>query len=159
MIKISKIQQQVHKFADRKSLKPVLQTVYTNGKKVVATDAHKLVEITNENAESCAPFLIFADDIKSLKIPQDEFVQVKSDTGLLSGDFPEYERIFPTDTHCVEIVINGEYLAQIASCLAKLDPFERITMRVSTKETYVPIVFTAKGKDHTARALLMPCMK
>lgn len=127
------------------------------------------------------PFLVNAKQVKDLKLPNkgnnDEAlalgvfhsdkvrVEVATSEGdsrnlrPVDGEFPDYEQIFPTEEPAVKILVNGEYLAEVASMLAKMNAFGKVEIELSSNP-HKPIVLRGRNdkKTQTARAMVMPML-
>lgn len=71
------------------------------------------------------------------------------------GTFPDYEQVFPKGAPAFEVLINGEYLAEILDTLSKLNNSKQVTIKFF--EDKKPLLIEASNDDQSARALLMPC--
>lgn len=166
-MKITNLQREVAKVASKSTVRVELACVHHTGKVAVATDAFRLVEMTASKAEASAPILVNAKSLLKAKIKTNadidnrgitaDGVQYPLVTSKNVKDYPEYKKLFMAKAKgYVEVKVNGEYLAEIAEILSKLDTFKAITLRIDKDNKYAAIGFSAEGKDHTARALLMP---
>lgn len=111
------------KFTASKFAPPEIQAVSVRSDKVVATDRYKLIEI--EHPEWFKP-----------KVSNVE-------------DFPDYEQIVPSGDAAASVVLNVQYLKEVADALNKLKVTE---VTISIFEGYNPVVFEAQG----VRAFVMP---
>jgi hypothetical protein len=113
------------------------------------------------------PVLYFASDLKKLKLKKDETVDAKSikikPANIKGEEYPKVDSILYPEKckDYIEVKVNAEYLADICTVLKTLDPFNQVTLKVSTSP-HAPIVIVAQSKEkdgQTARALLMPINK
>jgi len=72
----------------------------------------------------------------------------------LAGKFPDYEQIFPTGEPVVELVINGEMLAELLEIISKLDHQSAVKFKIYGKE--LPVVVEAGNADQKGRGMIMP---
>ena len=75
----------------------------------------------------------------------------------VEGTFPAYEAIFPTGEPKIEIRLNGDYLAELLTILAKIDQNRGVVMKIYGE--LKPIVLEADNGKQKGRAMLMPVMK
>lgn len=85
-----------------------------------------------------------------------ESVQVKS-LRRIDGQYPDYERVFPKSKPKAEVLINGDFLAEVAELLAKTNKLRSI--RVKFYGENMPLVIESSGEEQTARAMVMPMRK
>lgn len=168
---LTPIQASVAKFASKSDMRPELASVHFDGVTATATDSFRMVAITNiapGGPEASEPILINAKRLTDAKIKKTsgtvEGGRLEVDgTSYFLGDspdaskYPVVERVWemgaPTK-QSIEVRLNGAMLAEIALALSKIDPFNAITLQVTPGQK--PILLTAKGSGHSARAVLMP---
>ncbi len=167
---ITKLQTLAAKFVSKSAVRPELGYVHTTGRTAQATDSFRLMEITCDIYEDEEAVLYHADDVKRIKYPKGEDGAIVNgivattgagDTALLQKDadtYPLTKQIWDRteDKEYIEMKVNGVYLAELAQALAKFDGFEKVVLKVPKDGGFEPIILTAKGQGHTARALLMP---
>jgi hypothetical protein len=162
----------VAKVASGSRIKPALACVAFYGDRTVATDSFRLIEISATGKKQKVPTLVYASDLKVLKLKKDEEIGHKKVAALgaalgseLKGeDYPDIDQILDrgNDDEYVEVRLNAGYLAEICTILKGIDPFNTITLKVPTGKPYRPIVIEAESKPkeyqikQKARALLMP---
>lgn len=156
------------KFASKSQVRPELSCVLTDGVNATATDSFRMVEITNIASAESEPVLINAKAIIAAKIKKgiatldDETIAVEGvkypiGSAPEASSYPLIERVWEQAAETkqsVEMKVNGEWLAEILTALSKLDDTGAVTIRVTPGSK--PILVTAKGNGHTARAILMP---
>ena len=183
-MRISKLQASVAQFASTSEIRPELWCIKHDGITTVATDSFRLVEIKNiaNDAPEASPAQLYpAKDIDRAKIKTTGDIDEKrnlttiykseitttnlEDKAVTADDYPKYETLFENeslaDKNVIEIVINGAYLASIALALSKLNDFGKITLRIPKGDTIGTrfIEIRSEGNEHTARALVAPCVK
>lgn len=171
-MKITKTQKALARFASKSDIRLELACIHTDGRVAQATDSFRLVEITNLEAEAGDPVLVRAKSVEGAKVPRkgDQSLELaggslKNSEGASfpaetrpASEYPEVAQIWKRaeGRGYAEVKLNGEYLAEIATLLATLDPFGKVVLRVPTESAQDPIIITAKNKEQEARALLMP---
>lgn len=152
----------VAKFASTSTVREELASVLIKDGKVVATDSFRLVELPIECDADAMPVLISAKAFGKLKGKaitgqtghQGLIVDVDGFGALLpsldAGRFPDYEKLVPTADPEASVRINGRFLAEVLSLLAKTDPFE--TVQVDFHGQAKPVVISTKA----GRGLVMP---
>jgi hypothetical protein len=183
-MEITKVMQECAKFASTSEIRAELACVMTDGRKAVATDSFRLMEITRKERDGIElpkaakkPWLVFAKEL--LKVKHDA---KGAKVGVLKGDgesgkgevhtdvatfpvrihtyhadaYPKYESIV-TDAEkeeSSEMTFNAEYLKEICATMEKIGD-GHITIRFP-KAKGRPILITNEDDNHAARALLMP---
>lgn len=153
----------VAKFAATSQIREELASVLIKDGKVTATDSFRLVELDLKDTEGDTPVLINAKALGMIK--GKKVVAETSETGIsLSVDgmamglpsldverYPEYEKTFPTTEPEASVRVNARYLAEVLALLAKLDPFEAVTLELHGQMK--PVMIISKGGG---RGLVMP---
>lgn len=167
---ITKLQTIAAKFVAKSPIRPELGYVHTTGRTMQATDSFRLMEITCDIYEDEDAMLYHADDVKRIKYPKGEDGAIVNgivattgagETALLQKDadaYPLTKQIWDRTEgkEYIEMRVNGSYLAELAAALSKFDAFDKVILKVPKDGAFEPIIITAKGQGHTARALLMP---
>lgn len=162
-MKLNKENIAVASFAAKSPIRPELASVLLKGGKIVATDSFRLIEMEVEEYEGDVPVLIPAKEFKAMKgkvilgEKSEEGYKLSSDQMTLivsaNGDpesYPDYEKIIPTEEPVLEIKVNGRYLAEVLSLLAKTHPFETVELSFYGPKKGI-VLHTAK-----ARGIVMP---
>jgi len=129
------------------------------------------------------PFIISAKELSKIKIPKNKTLFILNNIAVnyvddqrvelmttnletadiksfkrIDGQFPDYEKIFPTGEVKAEISCNGEMLAEMLEVMSKLDNNNK-TVKIKFYGDNIPLVLEAKNNNQEARSLLMPLRK
>ncbi|TSD02694.1 MAG: hypothetical protein Athens071426_409 [Parcubacteria group bacterium Athens0714_26] len=133
--------------------------------------------------KECQPFIVPAKSLREIKIPksktlpimenvaikkldkeQVEFLTTDLETAkittarIINGKFPDYEKIFPCDKPIAEILVNGKFLSELLTIMAKLNNLQQeVKIKIYGKDK--PMVLEASNKNQKARGMLMPIKK
>ena len=125
------------------------------------------------------PFMVSAKALKEIKIPKKakmpvmesvaikhvdnnrvEFLTTNGESADIknikrtNGQFPDYEKIFPTEKPLAEVELNGMLLAELLEVMSKLDRMSKVKIKVFALNK--PIVIEAKSEIQEARGMIMP---
>jgi DNA polymerase III sliding clamp (beta) subunit (PCNA family) len=128
----------------------------------------------------CKPFIVPARGLKDIKVPKNknlpivnnvaikyvddkrvEFLTTDLETAHITtarkveGQFPEYEGIFPTGQSMVEVIINGDYLAELLTIIGKLGGAQK-QVKIKVYGPEKPVMLEAGDNNQKGRAMLMP---
>lgn len=183
-MEITKTMQECAKFASTSEIRPELAAVMIDGRKAVATDSFRLMEVTRKEqtgetlpAAAKKPWLVFAKELLKVK-----HVAKGTQTGILTGDgesgsgevktdvatfpvrihtyhadgYPKYETIMDgaEKEESSELRFHAGYLRDICETMEKIGD-GYITIRFPHAKAK-PMLITNEDKQHKARALLMP---
>ena len=127
----------------------------------------------------CKPFIAPAKALKDIKIPTGknvlpicecvaisnlddksvEFLTTNLEVGevkmvkRIDGKFPEYEQIFPQEVAKGEVLVNGEWLAEMAKTLSKFNARNK-EIKIKFYGENKPLVLEAGNDEQKGRALL-----
>lgn len=173
------LQKDFYKFASPSSIREELNTVLFNGVKAVATDSFRLLEVTKFTTtnEAIPDTLITRDSLRLIRtLKSDKTIDVDTVNGhLLATPSSKKQGSYSLDTHVpadgypryqtikgdcekrsyTEVVISGEYLAEIAEYLARFQKNGFIKLRVPLEKNQA-IILEARSKEEKAYAILMP---
>ena len=71
----------------------------------------------------------------------------------VSGKFPDYEAIFPTEEPVAEIVINGEFLSELLKTMSVFDYMHKVKIKFYSAEK--PLVLEANNENQRSRGMIM----
>ena len=125
------------------------------------------------------PFMVSAKALKEIKIPKKaklpimesvaikhvdnnrvEFLTTNGESADIknikrtNGQFPDYERIFPTEKPLAEVELNGELLAELLEVMSKLDVAQRVKIKVYAPNK--PVVLEAGNDNQKGRGMVIP---
>ena len=154
--------EQKHIDIPRRIVSERLPNVAFYGNKVVATDSFRLIEMeadgeAHESVQFPAQMLKAVKIPKGFKMNEDDF-KLQPDT---ESKFPDYMQLSEKwdKEEYIEVCLNGNYLAELCSQLAKLHSHKKVVLRIPKKyidtnpiETGLPIMITGIR----AKAYLMP---
>ena len=89
-----------------------------------------------------------------------EFINTDLETGdakvcqKVDGKFPDYEMLFIKDAPVAEVEVNGNYMAEILTTLAKFNLLQSVKIKFYGKDK--PVLFETSNENQKARAALMP---
>lgn len=149
--------------------------------RAVATDSFRLVEVTKleTTGEAIPDTMMRRESLKAVKtLKADTTIEVETVNGqtLATPDskkngsfvietldekierYPVYQTIKDEAEKCeyIEVVLAGDYLAEIAAFLGQFQPNSAIKLRVPLNAKDSPVILEARSKAEAAYALLMP---
>ena len=174
-MKLSKNILEIRKFASQNDLRPEISCTYLKDNKIVATDATRLVEITDKKLPEelfiKEPLLlpirkikldkenevIISDDKKTATIGTKDTMQIVK---TVEGSYPEYENIMPKpDTNVLaEVSIDGELLGEVLEYMQKFGGYKGVKMTIYDKNNY-PIKIEVNNPEYKVIGLVMPLNK
>ena len=150
----------LQKFASKEEYKPAIGGVYFTGRKAIATDSYRLVEVEQKKEESREPAIYKLKDIKvkgDFEIKDNKLIDGLTETLLskVEGDYPDYQAIIPTGEPLIELDINAKYLAEILKVMENTD---KLTNKVKIKiyQNNKPVIIEAENDDQKIMSLIMP---
>ena len=158
------------------------KTVASDGVRLLEISTPKNAKVSEfpKAMQGCKPFLARARQIKDIKLLKNsamplvaikhlddtrvEFITSVGDTitshnvARVHEQFPDYNKIFPTEKPLAEVELNGLLLAELLEVMSKLDRMSKVKIKVYAPNK--PVVLEAGDKEvQFARGMLMCMMK
>ena len=178
---------EVAKFASKGSSRPELQGIFITKDKTVATDSFRLLEVSTPkdkkpedyknamrgmkpviiNAEYLKKNIKLKDDCIAIKHIDDNKIEVLQTVDgqvlpkflprITSGEFPEYNMIFPKNEARAEVLLDARLLSDLLEVMGKMNNTGQVRIKVYAKGQ--PLVIEGGSQNQPARAMLMGLKK
>jgi len=157
------------------------KTVATDAVRLIEVSTHAKLDVTKipQAMQGFKPFIVNAKQLREVKLPHNKSiaeldtlaVKFRDDSKVelmtadkdgnqnvrvlrsIAGEFPDYEKIFPTGAPVAEITINGEMIAELFATLAKIGNLSMVTLKLYGKTK--PVVLEAGNEQQKGRAMIM----